>query len=253
MLTGTLAKDKKVDFVKVLGAVANFITDDDGGIIINVDKEKLEANIFAKKDSAGTLIFVKYNPSMFTGFTIDKDERIGVLKINDFIRYFSVIDEDKVIIKFDNNDFSITGADSGAESSISFRTADVDLIKEGLKSFKGTTWLSEIIVDEKLDKLKTAMDVLKDEECVFIKGDAKQGTVTFTVKSSGVEINKFKITLAATVSQDFDTPYSKEYLQNVLKMPTKTVKIMVADRFISVYGVTDNYSITYYLAKKTLK
>lgn len=253
MFKGTLTKDKKADFVKVLGAVANFITDEDGGIIINLDKEKSEANIFAKKDSAGTLIFVKYNSPMFSGFTIDQDEKVGVMKINDFIKYFSVIDEDKVDISFKDHVFSINGSDKDEGSEISFRTADVDLIKEGLKTFKGTTWFTELVVDEKFDKLKTAIDVLKEEECVFIKGSAQQGTVTFTVKSSGVEINKFMFTLKADVTQDFDTPYSKEYLQNVLRMPTKTVKISVADRFISVAGATDNYSITYYLARKTLK
>jgi hypothetical protein len=249
MLNISLGKDKISSFTKPLNALMQTITNDDGGIILNFDQKSKECNVYVKKDSIGTLIFLKYKAALLQDMQIDKDESIGVMKISDFVKYFSIIDDSKIQMKYENSSFALNGDDS----ECSFRTADVDMIKEGLKNFKGATYFAEIAVDSKFDKLSKAMNVLAEEDCVFIKGSASESTVTFTVRSSGVELNKFCLKVITPVTQDFEIPYNKDILQTALNAPASNIKLSLAERFVSICADCDEFSMTYYIAKKAIK
>jgi hypothetical protein len=244
-----LNKEKIKAFCKPLMSLMNTIKDDDGGVILNVDKTTNEITISAKKDSVGTVIFVKYKKDLLEGIEIDKDEQIGILKLSEFIKYFSVIDDDKTELLFDNNKFVLSNGDA----NLSFKTADVDMIKEGPKTFKGASWYSEVVVDSKFEKLNKAMAALNNEDCVYIEGDKDSGVVTFTVKSSNIEINKFSTKIMSPVTQNFDLPFNKEYFTTALSIPTDSVKLSISERFINVQGETKYFSISYFVAKKTIK
>lgn len=249
MLKIVLNQEKIKAFCKPLVSLMNTIKDDDGGVILNVNKDSGEITISAKKDSVGTVIFVKYKKELFEGAEIDKDEQIGILKLSEFIRYFTVINDDKTELVFDNNKFTV----SSGEDNISFKTADVDMIKEGPKAFKGASWFSELIVDSKFDKLNKAMSVLNNEDCVYLEGDKDSGVITFTVKSSNIEINKFSTKIVTPVSQNFEIPFNKEYFTTALSIPTDTVKLSISERFINAQGDTKYFSMSYFVAKKTVK
>lgn len=249
MMKIVLNQEKIKAFCKPLIALMNTIKDDDGGVILNVDKDTNEISISAKKDSVGTVIFVKYKKELFEGAEMDKDEHIGILKLSEFVKFFSIIADDKTELLFENNKFTVT---SGSDD-LSFKTADVDMIKEGPKTFKGASWFSEIPVDSKFDKLNRAMSVLNNEDCVYIEGDKDSGVVTFTVKSSNIEINKFSSKIMSPVTQNFEIPFNKEYLTTALAIPTDTVKLAISERFINTQGETKYFTISYFVAKKTVK
>lgn len=249
MMKIVLSKEKIKAFCKPLQSLMSVITDDDGGIILNVDKATNEISISAKKDSIGTVIFIKYNKDLLEGVDIDKDERIGILKLSEFIKYFTVIDDDKTELVFDNNKFVLSCGDA----NLSFKTADVDMIKEGPKTFKGTSWLSELEVDSKFEKLQKAMSVLSNEDCVYLTGNKDDGAITFTVKSSSMEINKFNTKVLTAVSQDFELPFNKEHFISALTIPTDTAKLAIGERFINVQGTTKYFSYSHFVAKKTIK
>lgn len=236
-------------FIKPLQSLASFIKDDDGGIVLNFDKEKLESNIYVKKESDGVLVFVKYKKELLENLEIDKDEKVGVLKLSDFIKYFSVIDDDKTEISFENNNLSI----KTDNADITFKTADTDMISEGLKNFRAVTWLSEIVIDEKFDKLKKAMNVLGNEDCVYIKGDVSLNKLIFTVKSSSLDINKFTIKIDSQVTKDFELPFNKEYLQIALACPSQTTKLFIGERLICINADNTYSNLTYFIAKKAIK
>lgn len=244
----TFNKEKIRAFTKPISALTSVISDDDGGIIINFDKEKKDGLIAVKKDAYGMIILIKYKPELFDNIVIDKDEKVGVLKLGDFIKYFSIIDDDNTAIEFADNTFNI----ASNESNFSFKIADTDMIKEGLKNFKGATMLTELEVDAKFDRLKKAMGVLSTEDCVYIKGSVADSNLAFTVKNSNMEINKFNIKIPATVTKDFESPYNKELLSMAFDLPTDTMKVALAERFISFVGESKYYTISYFIAKKTL-
>lgn len=249
MMKVTFNKEKIRAFTKPLSALTSVVTDEDGGIIINFDKEKKDGLIAVKKDSYGMIIIIKYKPELFENMDIDNNEKVGILKLGDFIKYFSIIDDDATEVVFKDNTFTITSN----ESDFSFKIADTDMIKEGLKNFKGAAVLTEMDVDAKFDRLKKAMGVLSTEDCVYIKGSSADSNVAFTVKNSNMEINKFNIKIPATVSSDFDSPYNKELLSLAFGLPTDTLKLSVAERFISFVGESKYYTMSYFIAKKTLK
>lgn len=249
MMKIVLSKEKIKAFCKPLQSLMSVITDDDGGVILNVDKTTNEISINAKKDSIGTVIFIKYNKDLLEGVEMDKDEKIGILKLSEFVKFFSVIDDDKTEMVFNNNEFAISCGDA----DLSFKTADVDMIKEGPKTFKGASWLCELEVDEKFEKLKKAMSVLSNEDCVYLAGDKDDGALTCTVKSSSMEINKFKTKIITTVTQDFDLPFGKDHFMSALSIPTDSVKLAIGERFINVHGTSKYFSYSHFVAKKTIK
>jgi hypothetical protein len=250
MIKTKFNKDTIRSFTKPLNALTNLINDEDGGVIVNFDKENKTASISVKKDSSGFVGFVKYKTEAFRDLEIDKDEKVGILKIGDFIKYLSIVDDDDTKLEYDNNNVGISSGDS----EFSFKTADVDMIKDGPKTFKGFTFIAELPIDEKFEKLKKAISVLSNEDCVYIKGSATDSTITFTVKSSSMEINKFNIKIAAPqVTSDFEIPFNKEYFSNALSIPVDAVKLSLTERFLSVSGETKHYSMAYYIAKKTIK
>lgn len=244
-----LHEDKLDLFLKPLNALTNIISDDHGGIVINLDKEKLEANIYAKNDSMATLAFIKYKSDMFTGAELDKDEKIGVLRLADFIKYFSVLDSKEIELFFDNNTFSLTADDS----DISFRTADIDMIKEGPKNFKGASFIAEIEIDDNFNKIKKAMSALHEENCVFISGKSSENKIVFTVRDGTNELNKYKLKVTTTLSQDFEIVFSKEIFNIAISVPGDKKKLHISERFAMVVGETDLYTMTYFIARKVVK
>lgn len=250
MFKGSLGKDKIAAFMKPLSAITSFISDEHGGIVLNVNKEKKEANVRIVKNN--TLLFVDYTKEIFGNFDITQDEKIGILKVPDFIKYFSVINDEKVDLRYEDSSKELFISSDNSE--ISFRTADTDIIKEGPSKFGGSSWVTgDIIIDAKLDKLQKAMSVLAAEECVFIKGSAADSSLSFTVKNSGVALNKFSLKISASVNTDFDAVYNKELLQLAFSLPATEKKFIISSRMMMIEGKTPDYTLTYFIARNTKK
>jgi hypothetical protein len=219
----------------------------DCGVVLNVDKEEKTINIYAINSSVGTLIYLKYVGGLFDNFTFaDQDEQIGVLKLSEFVRYFSVLDDAGASIEFDNTLFSIKH-DGG---TLSFKTADPAVINQAPKTFKGSTWLTEFEINSRFSKLHKAMSVLSNEDCLFATGIKNDNKVTMTVKSATVDINSFKVTIDNPVTQDFECLYRKDVLQQILKTPSDSIKVSFSDRLAKFECKSKYYEMTYYVAKK---
>jgi hypothetical protein len=219
----------------------------DSGVVLNVDKEEKTINIYAINSSAGTLIYLKYIGGLFDNFTFaDQEEKVGVLKLSEFVRYFSVLDDAGVSLEFEDNLFSIKH-DGGA---LSFKTADPDVIKQAPKTFKGSTWFTEFEIDSRFSKLHKAMNVLANEDCLFVNGVKDTNKVTMTVKSETIDINSFKVAFDNPVVQDFNSHYRKDVLQQIFKTPSESIKVSFADRLAKFECKSKFFEMTYYLAKK---
>jgi hypothetical protein len=243
-------RDKLQAFLSPLQSAATIMHEN--GVILNAVVADKNVQMFSLNNEVGTLIHLIYNKELFDGFTFgDTDEKIGVLKLAEFIKYLSVIDDDGVNINYQNNKLTL----SHNSEALSFKTADPDMIKEAGKTFKssGITWFTEIEVDKRFTKLLKAMSVLANEDCVFISGDKDKGKVTFTVKSSTVDINNFTFEVDAKVSSNFESPYLKEVLQLVLATSSEKIKLSISER-LALFECTNKYStMKFFVGKKVSK
>jgi len=217
----------------------------DNGVVLNVNAQEKTINVYALNSSLGTLVYLKY-VGLFDNFEFAKaDEKIGVLRLGDFVKYFSVLDEAGASIEFVDTVFSINH-NSG---KMSFKTADPDMIDQAPKSFKGTTWYNETAVNQSFGKLNKAMNVLANEDCLFVKGTT-DNKIEFTVRSSSVDINSFKIQVDTPVSADFESLYRKDVIQMVFRTPCDSISVSFAERLARFDCKSKNYELTYYVAKK---
>ena len=224
---------------------------EEGGITLHVSKADKTINIYALNQPAAIMTNIVYK-DLFTNFEINEDEKVGILSIPKFIDFFDILDSDKVEINYDSklNSFSLDG---GALGNGVFKTADTDLIKDSPKSFKGYAWVASVEVDPNFAAFRRSLSKLGDEDCVMIVGDKAKGVITFTTRSSSVEINKFVFNVTTKVDADFSTFYSKKIFQDVISTPSEKMTISFADRLIKVESNSKHADIIYYVAKKAAK
>jgi hypothetical protein len=217
------------------------------GIILNTSSVDKNIAIYAQNTANGILSHIKYKSDLFDGFKIETDEKIGVLKVGEFVKYFSVLDDDNVKIAFTDNTFSISH-DLG---NLSFRTADASMITEAPKTFKGAGWFVETEIDQKkFSKLKKAMSVLSNEDSIFVSGVQSTNKVTFTVRSSNVELNTYKLVIDAPVAQDFETAYRKDIWQLILSS-NNNIKASFGQKLVKFDIKTEYSDVIYFVAKKS--
>lgn len=243
-------REKLKAFIDPLVAASAIMADN--GVILNAVTADKSVQMFAHNTDAGTLIYLTYPKELFDGFTFAAtDEKIGIMKLSEFIKYFSVIEDDGVAMDFENNKFSL----SYNTEHLSFKTADADLIKEAGKNFKPASmkWFSEVEVDKKFTKLIKAMNVLSNEDCVVVSGSKADSKVTFTVKSSTVDINNFKFEVDAAVTEDFSYPYIKNIFQLILATGSEKIKMSISERLIMFDCANKYSSMKFFLAKKVSK
>lgn len=245
-MKGTFTKENLEAFVGPLKSLADVMGEE--GVILNILAEEKTVQVFALNNSAGTLVYVKYDPKLFEGFEFaDADEKIGLLKVGDLVRYFGVLDESGLQLSFVDKKLSLTHE----AGSLSFNTADPDMIQEAPKTFKGASWLTEVEVDTKFSKLNKAMGVLAGEDCVFVSGSASKNKVVLNVRNSNVEINSFKLEVAAPVTNDFETAYRKDILQLVFRTPAESIKVSFGERLARFECALKLCNLTYFVAKKS--
>lgn len=245
MIKGIFNKSQISEFlfpIQIVGSILD--PKDDGGIILNFDKETKSIAIFTKKQSLGTIIFIKYKDLINT-FEVD-DEKIGIIKISEFIKYFSVIEDENTEIEFKDNLFSIKDSDS----EINFKTADISTINEASKNFKFSDWYGNIIIDDKFKKLNKAIKLLSNEDYIYIEG--KDNKVSFTVRKSDLDNNKFKCAFDCTITKDFNLIIKKSLFQMATENKCKKINLKFAERFICVECETDFSTITFFVAKSNV-
>ncbi len=236
-------------FTDPLNSLSKIIED---GVVLNVSAADKTISIYALNGPSGTMVHVTYK-ELFNNFDITQDEKIGILKIPQMVKYFSILEQEKVNMQFENNVFSL----ANSLGSVNWKTADSDMIKESPKTLKAITWWSTVTVDSKTtSKFKTllkAMSVLSEEDCVYVKGDKTAGTVTFIVRASGIEINSFTLDIPTQVDADFDTFYRKDVLEKALNTPSDSIMLSFSERMARMECKSKYVDITYYIAKKTSK
>lgn len=219
------------------------------GIVINAILEKKNIGIYAYCKENGFYALINYK-NLFDTFEITKDEKIGVLKISDFTKYFSVINADAVNVEFVDNNFVITDNDS----QFSFKTADASMIRECPTRVLNFTSCAKIVLDTKFNKLNKAMKVLSvEEDTILITGNKEKGTVTFEVKSQSIDFNKFKLVVPCQVTEDFENIFNKAIFQMVLSSPGETETTLHVNQKALKIECSNKYSdVTYLIAKKVI-
>lgn len=246
MIKGLFNKTQIKEFIYPLNVIANILDPkDDGGIILNFDKDKKDIKIYTKKHSIGTIIFVTYN-DLINNFEIDND-KLGIINISDFIKYFSIIDDENTEIQFKDNLFSIKDNDS----EISFKTADLSTITEFNKNFNFKDFICEIeLDDDKFKKLNKAIKALSSEDYIYIKG--KDNKIFYTIKRKDIDFNTFKWNFDATLKKDFEIIIKKDLYQMATTLNSDKKILKIAERFIMVESIRDNSSISMFVAKSNI-
>lgn len=237
--------EKLESFLNPLKSLSNLMKDE--SVVINIDATNKTLNINALNSRA--LCFLKYNKDLFDGFTFNADKKIGIMKLQEFVKCLSVIQEEGVQIDFAESIFSV----SHSLGSIGFRTADPDMIKEGPSKFKGTTWYTQFAIDKRFSKLQKAMSVLSSEDTLFISGDSEKAEVTIKIRSSSVELNTFKVIIANPVIQNFETAYTKEVFQMILNSSADSINVSFGEKVAEFVCKSKFCDSIYYLAKKAAK
>lgn len=245
MIKGIFNKEQIEEFLYPL-QVLNTIVDSKSsksGIILNFDSATKEINVYVTNLSMGTVVFVKYK-NLLDSFHVDND-KIGIINIADFIKYFSIIDDDNTEIEFNANRFLI----KDGSSEIAFQTADIEMIKEGLKTFKGQDWLVSTEFDQKFAKLQKALKSMVNEEYIFIKGDAETKKVNFTVRQKDLDANNYKCALDTEVKSNIELIIKKEYFQNATSIKCDTLNFKISDRLVNFECQRKNSEISIFIAK----
>lgn len=247
MIKGIFNKDQIQEFLYPLQFL-NTIVDSKSsksGLVFNFDAATKEINVYVTNMTLGTVIFLKYK-NLLNSFHVD-DEKIGIINISDFIKYFSIIDDDNTEIEFNANKFYI----KDGSSEISFQTADIAMIGEGLKTFKGQDWLAITPFDDKFDKLQKAMKSMVNEEYLFIKGDSVNKKLSFIVRKKDLDTNNYKTSIDLEIKTDLDLAINKEYFQNASSIKCDTMTFKVSDRLINFNCERKNSEISIFIAKAT--
>lgn len=243
MIKGLFNKVQIEQFLYPLKVLSKILDPkDDGGVILNFDSKTKSVAIYTKKQSQGMYIFIKYF-DLFDAFQID-DEKIGIIKISDFINYFSVIDDNNTEISFSDNVFYI----KDDSSEINFKTADISNIAEGPKNLKTPIWLSEIKYDSSFDRFEKAMKMFTNEDHIYMTGKSSENKIDFLVRKVDLDNNKFKCSVSSQ-TKDFEMLVKKQLLQTAIDVKSNDIMIKVAERFISVESKTDYFSINFFIAK----
>lgn len=243
-------KEQLMGFISPLKNFAAIMGEN--GIVINFENKDgvVSASISAINQSAGTVIKSAYK-SLFDGFTMTNDTcQIGILKLQDFVGLFSLVDDANIDIEFDETtkDFKITQG----KASVVYQTADPDLISQFKKPFNGTNWYCSIVYDNKFDKFTKAMSVLSSEECVIVKGDSAKSNLSIAVKNRAVAINSYNVDVDAEVSDNFDIAYKKEHLQSILSTRHEATKLTFGERVVMI-EVSDKFNDTVFYVAKMVK
>jgi hypothetical protein len=247
MIKGIFNKEQIQEFLYPLQFLNTIIDakSSKSGIIFNFDSINKEINVYVSNMSVGTLVFLKYK-NLLNSFHVD-DEKIGIINISDFIKYFSIIEDDNTEIEFNNNKFYI----KDGTSEISFQTADIAMIAEGLKTFKGQDWIISTEFDEKFDKLQKAMKSMVNEEYLFIKTDSQNKKTNFIVRKKDLDTNNYKTTIDTDVKSDIEIAINKEYFQNASSIKCDSMNFQISDRLINFNCKRKNSEISVFIAKAT--
>ncbi len=245
MIKGIFNKEQIQEFLYPLQFLNSIIDSKSSksGVIFNFDAETKEINVYVKNAAIGTLVFLKYK-NLLNSFHVDND-KIGIINVSDFIKYFSIIDDDNTEIEFNGNKFFIKDADS----EISFQTADIDMIAEGMKTFKGQDWLVTTDYDEKFNKLQKAIKSMVNEEYIFIKGEAATKKLHFIVRKKDLDTNNYKTSLDMDIKADIDVAVNKDYFQNVASIKCDSMELKLSDRLINFVCQRKNSEISVFIAK----
>jgi len=235
-------KEQADDFGNVVKYIIPVLAE--GGILLKVQKDTMIINVYQKN-----ILTHVVSRGIYNKFTMVDDTKIGILKPADFVKYINMFAENSSV-SFEDNVFTITNGDS----DVSFRTADVDLIKEGPATFKGTTFVADVMIDSRFDRFAKAMSVLANEDTVNVKGDKATGKVTFKIANASMAVNTFKLVIdKIAVADDFEFKYSKEDFLAILQTPIPTKKMSFAEKLLRLECTSANLDITYYIPKKAAK
>jgi len=220
---------------------------DDTGVVLNISKTDENVVIRAQNTAKGILAYITYKKELFAGFEFGSDEKIGIHRLADFMKFLSVMEEPGVQVEFQNTCFSISHADHGV---MSVKTAEPSMIQEAPASFKGTTWFADVIFDTKFAKLKKAMTALSSEDSVSVVGNSTKNKLTFTVRGSSAELNTYKVEVPVTIKNDFETIYRKDVLQVVLSS-ANVFTASFGEKLVRLQSSSEYSDATYYIAKKS--
>ncbi len=224
--------DKKENLEAFTNQVKYFIPfAESNGINLEVnDVDKVIKSSLMNK-SLGVVINT-VSKTLYDNFELTAGQKIGILKLSDFISMFNVFGGAGVNVKFVDNEFEIADI-ANPDSVVSFKTADSSLIQE----------CSQI----------RAMSILSNEDVVSMTGNATKNKVTFKVTNSNMSVNTFKLVIDTPVSEDFEVYHRKDMFLNMLKLPIDSKTLSIADRIIKVEYTSPTLDMTVYLAKKTSK
>jgi hypothetical protein len=245
-MKGTFKTKDRVDaFTGPLKTLGSLI---DEGIVIRFSKidDKVHCKVESINPSKGTVVKTKYI-GVFDDFQTESDEvKIGVLKVNDFVALFGLF-SDEVEFNYNEEDKRLTL--SSGSSSVSYQTADPDLIKEFNKPFPGKDWYTTFNYGSEFASFNKGMSVLANEECIVIDGDPSTAQVNLTVKNRGLSINSYSTKVKAEVSEPFEIAFKKEVMQIVLGSKYETMKLSVCSTAIMAESISKTSETTFFVAK----
>ena len=253
MLKGSFTDEKQIlSFLAPLRIIGALTGENGFNVCFSKNKDdEVIAAIYAKNLSMGVMIIHEWS-KLFNGFELDKDEqKIGIIKYNEFIKLFSVFDVSKEIT-FEVDDVGFLKLEQNG-SVLDFRTVDHNLISEGKKTFRSNvTWLTEFEYDKKMEQVVNAMKVLGSEQYLYIKGDADKKKIFFTIRNKEANTNKYSINLDFDLETDFDMAFRKDVLMSIFDCKAASKKIRISDVIINI-EINDNNTSTNFFVAKSIK
>lgn len=219
------------------------------GIVLNISKEKT-LSIYALNPAEGFLGAIHYKSKLFSNFNIEENLEVGIIRLNEFVKFFSILDnKSNVYLEIHNGNKIILRQNGSGE--VSYRAADISLIRQAPKKTPDIKIYSSLDISE-FTKLKKAMAVLSDEDCLFVSGDSEKNKISLNLRSDQVEMNAYKLKIDCPVSENFETIYKKPMWEVVLTLSLGTITANFSDRLVRFDCEDDNVSIKFYVAKKAI-
>jgi len=232
--------------LKVIGLLMG-----DNGVNLSFFKDEDDnrvAMVPARNKTTGVVIIHKWK-NLFNDFDFDSDdERVGILKVNEFISRLGIFTDEKKEIEIEKTDDGILTLTQG-QSILQFKTSDPELISEGKRKFKGADWIGVLDYDERLTSFTNALKVMASEQYIFAKGIKDKGEIVLSVQNKDVQHNAFKIPVDAEVTEDFELVFKKENIQIILSSKPSNIKIRFSDRMMNIHAENDDEESDYFISK----
>lgn len=243
---GTFKSSKDINgFVTPLKIIGSIVGN--GGLIISTNEESNKVSVYAKQN---TSIFIFHDwKKIFDDFTFE-DEEIGIYKIQEFCKIFSLIENKECDFNFDNK----SGLVTISQDNMTFTCTTAE-DRRGIKKASGIVqnidYLCDITFDNHFDKFTKALRVYTDEDYVFFTSNIAKNTIEISIKNRTNVRNYFKITLdniKYNTETDFEVIFKKESLISIFELVNKTVSISLTEKLCKIFIETETSDTTAYVA-----